>query len=511
MPTKLIYFIFSFISGVLLAAAYLPFGLWWLSFIAIVPFMYIVWFSEIKSYKLIFGLSFLFFLVFFLIYLFWIRYVSFLGMLALCLFMAWLSAICMTIGKYVYEKLKISWWLIAIISWLSLEFVISYLFGGFPWVLLGYALAPVLSLCQIADIFGVFGISLLVIYINCAIAYVIKNYYEIESYAFIPLGYGIIFLAISWVYGNHIIKDSDSEEVSKIRIAIVQPNIKPEIKHDKSQDRKTINKIIQLSKHAAKSSPQLLIWPESAIAGYLQDYNVAYYYISNFFAEYKIPIMSGTTRYYDDYTTKKRLYYNSVSVLEPPMQIKNIRDKEHLVVFGEFIPFEEYLPFLKLVTPIDGSFSRGETNSVYEFKYGTNDENSVCFGPLICFEDVFPKLAIALVKKGANILVNLTNDGWFGNHQPLQHSKLAMFRAIETRTPLIRATNTGISSVFDKTGKVIGELIIDGKNVNLQGVLSVEIPIQPASSTFYMKCGNILAVASFICLFVLIVPAYRKA
>ena len=509
MSTKLTYLIFCIISGFLLSLAFPGAEIWWISFFAITPFMYIIWFSEIKSYRLIFLLSYVFFFTFFIFSLFWIRHVSIPGLLSLTLFLALLSAIVITIGKYISVKIKIAWWIISSISWLSIEFIFSYFLGGFPWTLLGYALAPYLPLCQIADIFGVHGISLLVIYINCAFAYVIKNYAEIENYAFIPVGFGITFLAITWVYGNHHLTNKIvNDPENNLRIAFIQPNIEPKIKHDSSKDRSSINKIINLSKQAANSSPDLLIWPESAIPGYLQNYNISYYSISNFFNKYNIPILSGITRYYDDYSIKKRLYYNSAAVLYPPMLIKEIYDKEHLVAFGEFIPLEKYLPFLKLATPISGSFSRGQSNTVYNFKY--KDKFTAHLGILICFEDVFPSLAIKMVKRGANLLVNLTNDGWFGKIQPKQHSRIAMFRAIETRTPLIRSTNTGISSVFDRTGKVIKELSKDGKNVDILGYLPVDIPLQAPAKTFYMLCKDFLAAISFFSLIILIIPAYKK-
>jgi len=163
-------------------------------------------------------------------------------------------------------------------------------------------------------------------------------------------------------------------------------------------------------------------------------------------------------------------------------------DKMHLVIFGEYVPLEKYLPFLKLVTPIDGSYSSGKRAQLITVSVSNQTVN---FGSLICFEDVFGYLSRKMASRGADVLLNLTNDGWFkSSPEPFQHAALASFRAIETRRPLIRATNSGITTIIDRLGQTQEVLHKKEKYTELNGILYGKINIYKSSQTIYTRFGD---------------------
>ena len=181
-------------------------------------------------------------------------------------------------------------------------------------------------------------------------------------------------------------------------------------------------------------------------------------------------------------------YFNGAGIIEADGTVRAIYDKMHLVMFGEYVPFERYLPFLSLVTPIEGSYTPGAQTTLLVV---SNRQVMARLGPLICFEDAFGYLGRRMTRAGADVLVNLTNDGWFrSSPQPFQHAALAGFRAIEMRRPLIRATNAGVTLVVDRCGRETAVLERNGRRTEINGVLFDVVPLHERQLTVYARFGD---------------------
>jgi apolipoprotein N-acyltransferase len=179
-------------------------------------------------------------------------------------------------------------------------------------------------------------------------------------------------------------------------------------------------------------------------------------------------------------------YYNSAYLINPDGKIQGKYDKVHLVPFGEYVPFKKWLPFLGKMVEEVGDFWPGEKGST--IKWGNYK-----LGVQICFEIIFPGLSRAVVNNNAALLVNLTNDAWYGNScAPYQHFSMTVFRAIENRKALVRSANTGISGFIDPVGRIIAETALFS-----DAVLTRSVPII-FMTTFYTRFGDLFAIACLV-------------
>jgi apolipoprotein N-acyltransferase len=185
-------------------------------------------------------------------------------------------------------------------------------------------------------------------------------------------------------------------------------------------------------------------------------------------------------------------YFNSAILIDIDGQMVQVYNKQHLVLFGEYIPLRKQLPFLEQLVPID-DFTAGQGNVLFRLTDGRS------FSTLICFEDTIPGLARRTAKDGAGFLVNITNDAWFGpSRQPRMHLDNAVFRAVENRRALVRATNTGMSCGILPTGDVVPCVTAaDGRQIMVEGVVIVDVPVQSGPMTFYTKYGDVFAMLCF--------------
>jgi apolipoprotein N-acyltransferase len=176
-------------------------------------------------------------------------------------------------------------------------------------------------------------------------------------------------------------------------------------------------------------------------------------------------------------------YYNSAYLLDPDGNILGRYDKVHLVPYGEYIPLKRFFPFLGKITEAVGNFVPGQKGQVLSWE-GKN------VGILICFEIIFPELSRAMALNGAQILVNMTNDAWFGRSSaPYQHLSMAVFRAVETRRALARSANTGISAFIDPSGRIMDQTPLYEEAARTQA-----LPLM-TENTFYTRYGDIFAVS----------------
>ncbi len=366
--------------------------------------------------------------------------------------------------------------------WVSLEFARSFFLTGFPWASLGYSNYRILPLIQIADVTGVYGVSFLVVLGNMVVYLVLRGFVKSrDGKGEYPLRSGIVFLAlmlVACVYGYLRLSNSGPGET--IKVALVQGNIDQSIKWDPAFRDATITIYDRLSRQAAAGGVDLVVWPESAAPFFFQEGGEPSSRIMALATATQSPVVFGSPAYEDANGVRK--LYNSAFLLSADGKLLGRSDKVHLVPFGEYVPLAQALPFVQKLVEGVGDFSPGE-------RLEALDTGRAKIGVLVCFEGIFPELSRRYARAGAQVLVNITNDAWYGRSSaPYQHLSMASFRAVENRMPLIRAANTGITAIIDCNGHITGETPL------FKEAFVVDRVRLGTSETFYTRFGDVFAV-----------------
>ncbi|MCX5706788.1 MAG: apolipoprotein N-acyltransferase [Candidatus Omnitrophica bacterium] len=489
-----------FLSAALLALSFSSFNLWVLAWFGFLPlFFALSGKSKLQAFFLSYTTGFFFWL--FAIY--WLIHVTPAGLIVLSLYLGLYFAIFGFVFSLSYI-LPTNYYLLFIPSlWVGLEYIRGYLLSGFPWSLLGYSQYRNLAIIQIADITGVWGVSFLVMLVNVVIKEVIiyrpntsrprpiKSLLLVCALMFILLCYGIYKLYLQPL----------TSSVKPIRVSVIQGNIPQELKWDASAREFVLNKYFKLTDKATRESLDLIIWPEAAVPVVLEEGSSYYGRVMDYVKNIKKPLLFGAVTYKDS------LYYNSALLVSGEGRLVKEYAKFHLVPFGEYIPLRKVFPFLETIAPI-GDIAAGEEYTLFNIPGKDNK-----FAVLICFEDVFPELSRSFVNKGADFLINITNDAWFGaTSEAYQHLAASVFRAVENRVYLLRSANTGISGFVLPTGRVIS-LVEDNssRNMFITGYKTQDIFITRHTPSFYAKYGDLFAyVCILYILYVIISRFYKK-
>ncbi len=342
------------------------------------------------------------------------------------------------------------------LCWVALEYIRSVVLSGFPWGLLGYSQYARTQLIQIADIFGVYGISGLVVAANSAVFLLLlsclgkgwqgRKVGRTQAAGLLLCVVGLFVAAL--FYGNLRLYAVDRRlaDAEKVDVALVQANIEQMQKWDAAFRRQSLEKHFRLSQAAENPEPELIVWPETAVPFYFQYRREATEKLLARAGQTGAALLVGAPSV--EREGKKTTYYNSAYLISPEGEVRGRYDKVHLVPFGEYVPFRKWLFFIDTLVVQVGDFESGSKGNVIS-------RPPADIGMLICYEAIFPELSAAMTKSGAAFLVNITNDAWFGNTgAPRQHFSMAVLRAVENRRSLVRAANTGISGFIDPAGRI---------------------------------------------------------
>jgi apolipoprotein N-acyltransferase len=317
----------------------------------------------------------------------------------------------------------------------------------FPWQL-GHSQLAVTYLAQAAEIAGAVPISFLIIWFSDSL---IQSFRENKRKR--SLYVSALVMAAVLTFGYSRTQYFRNASYPAQNVTLVQANISLEEKHDLRLPKFNLNRYVELSRpYTGKDT--LVIWPESALTEFISSH------LKNVSEEPygRLPSIANTPLLLGGLTFESReKLYNSAIGISGDGSVAGIYNKQILMPFGEYTPFAGIFPWLKDINATAGEFSAGDKISVIEFK--TNSNSHVKISPLICYEDVIPSLARAAALSGAEVLVNITNDAWFGNTiAPYQHNLIASFRAIENRRYLLRATNTGLTAIINPLGENVASL-----------------------------------------------------
>ena len=517
-------------SAALLILAFPSFNQSWAAWIALVPWLLFLRGATPRAALL---WSSLIGFVFFLASMWWLIHVTVAGWLILCAYLAlyfgafgWLVTALATrrkdqaTGRTRWGRREFIWLVPAV--WVASEYARSRVLSGLGWNLLAYSQTTRLQLIQIADVTGVWGVSFVVVLVNVVIADMLhavswRKGRRAEDHAALPqatsrLTAGLIVWLLALAYGAWRLDHLPAG--SSVRVAVVQGNIPQEEKWDEAARESIVSRYEGLTREAARSRPQLIVWPETATPGYLDLDEFVTQRVSALARSVGIPLLVGAPMGYLD-AAQWRIT-NSAALLDPDGAIRQRYDKLHLVPFGEFVPFEAQAPWLRGILPPIGEFSPGMHPTVFRLANREPRATSRAAAPppfsvLICFEDIFPQIARRFVREGARLLLVITNDAWFGpTAAAYQHAQASTFRAVELRVPVVRAANTGWSGCIDPAVRWVDRVHhASGKELFVAGTQTCEVPTG-SSHTVYCRWGDWFALGCVLVSLGVLGTAFRR-
>ncbi len=443
-----------------------------------------------------------------------------LGWLALSAYLAlypgvwvWLLSGKLTGGGWTQRTL---WALAGAALWVALEMIVGRLFSGFPWLFVGNSQFQLLPLIQIASVTGVYGVSFLVVWASLALysaALAILRQPTMRHAWMSEIALPLIAVVGVFAFGVSRLREPTSD-TSTLRVTFIQPAIPQTMIWDVNENTNRFQQLLDLTIEAldaardAGKPTDLLLWPEAALP---QFDDASFVAITNLIQTHYLWMIFGADEVEWRETAPGQHDYdvfNSAFLFDPAGQCTAIYRKRNLVIFGEYIPLVRWLPFVKWLTPIGGGFTAGDR--VVPFVLDPVDKPSVASdsaspeglhqrsvrtATLICFEDVFPNLVREYVHEDTDFLVNLTNDGWFGESaEQWQHAASAVFRAVENGVPLLRCCNNGLTCWIDGRGRMRDIFRDEAGSIYGTGHLTMEIPLLPSGErrvmTFYNRHGD---------------------
>ena len=389
------------------------------------------------------------------------------AMALLALYMAaYLSLFCLLLNlalrKYAPATGSAMLLLAAPTIWVGLDFLRSVLFTGFPWMDLGYGLYQQPLLIQAADLGGHHLLTFVIVLVNGLVVWLIERFNSQEKIPgwkpLLPAAFAtVLLLCLAGYSGYRLLQVKTSGTANEqVTISVIQGNIEQAEKWAPGQKEKTVSQYLRLSGQALAAQPELLVWPETALP-FFPSQNPLMNNVLSFIRENRVNLITGSPYFVlktDPPASQPKGgkrpidYFNSGLLLDQSARLAGRYDKQHLVPYGEYVPLRSYLWFLKPLVVQVGDFSTGTS-------FEPLQTGKIRAGILICFESIFPDIARQEVLAGSNLLVNLTNDAWYGRSSaPHQSMAMSVLRAVENRRSLVRAANTGISGFVAPTGVI---------------------------------------------------------
>ena len=503
-------YVFALIAGLALAAAFPKMSLAGLAWVA--PALMLAS-AHGKSGGDTFRTGYVAGLAFWLASLYWLLLIPFrwlgipfgpaLGWMALSAYLAlypamWVWIVSRVPGVPDSWFRRSGWALSGAAAWVALEMIRARLFGGFPWNFIGSSQYQLTPLIQIASATGVYGVSFLVVWTSLALFSAAREILRQPANRHAWLGEIILPLAslvAVFAFGLGRLRERSGGGPT-LRVTFIQPAIPQTMIWDDAAADQRFDELLQLTQLALTNHPDLLLWPEAAVPHKLRYDEPTLLAVTALAQSNHLWIILGS----DDKEPARHPrhegeadYFNASFLVAPNGALAQRYCKRNLVIFGEYVPFSRALPFLKWLSgSSDASdFSPGDKPETFVLDRGAPVRTST----LICFEDTFPHLVREYAEADTDFLVNLTNDGWFGESAAQwQHASGAVFRAVENGLPLLRCCNNGLTCWIDARGRLRETLRDPTGSEYGAGVLTAQIPVlapdELRARTFYNRRGD---------------------
>jgi len=500
------------VSGLLSLAAAPPYGYGFVAFFSLIPLLHAV--RMAPDYRTSFLGGWFAGIAFFVPALVWLIPVTAVGWLALALYCAVYFALFAIAIRWT-SRLTALWTALFLSStWILLEYIRSIAFTGFPWLLLSHSQHNFELFIQSLDIIGALGLGGIIVAVNVLV------YEAWKRKQVRPVLAAFIVLCAVCTYGfarTGTIRLRPSLHVAAIQAAV--PQEMKETLEGKYDPEGVLARYVAQTKGLTAKNLDLIVWPETIflfpytlnvnpdalVEGNAKDARTAQNTLRDIAQSRGAYVLAGATTYLPadlgyvaDPVRAAQIpigaweqRYNSAVLVNAKGEYVDRYDKMHLVPFGEYIPLPNAIPFLARFVPFDESLIAGERRTIFKVPF---DQGTAQFGVLICYEDADADMARHLRLAGADFIVNMSNDAWFGESELGQHFVAARYRAIENRVAVLRNGNNGITGIIDPLGKVQSELgqMIDGKFVmrDVMGHLEGQMFITDSHS-IYSRIGDL--------------------
>jgi apolipoprotein N-acyltransferase len=505
----------AIVSGFALGLAFPKFDFNLLAWAAFVPLLYA---ADGQSLRAVFGLGWLQGMARHALSLYWIEItlhtfagvnpmIAILPMLLLAALLAIFSAVAFFASEFCSRRLRIPLFVTLPIAWAAVEWVQSFFPIGFPWNLVGYSAYRNLELIQFAEFTGVYGVSALILFFN-AVVFTILFTRASRSAQMASLVSLTALMVAATVFGSLRIRQLESAApAGKLRVAMVQGDIPQSIKWDPKFLESSFRVYANQTEMAAKRGVDLTIWPEAAAAFFFQpedryppDFSVDESYRTALLTLARttgVPILFGAPAL--QARDGQVGFTNRAYLVSGQGTVVAWYDKIQLVPFGEYVPLHAILGGLvnKIVKGF-GDMIPGEVQTIFTVK-------GARLGVLICYESVFPDLTRRAADAGAEILVNITNDAWYGTSSaPYQLLAMATMRSVETKLPMIRVANTGISAIIGPTGGIIAPTPLFQRGTEIEDVSYRD------RATVYTRVGDLFSEICFVLTVAALIIGWRR-
>lgn len=513
-------FLLAFATGIFLSISFPPLKFGFFATVGFVPILFLI--DKLENYKQLFRYSYLAFFFFNLFTLYWVGGWSkeadpflMVGCVLLILFHPVLFFLPMWF--YMFVKRNIGGGLHLLIFpfvFVLFEYSRSITELAFPWLTLGNTQTYFVEKIQFVEFTGVYGLSFLILVVNVLFYMSLKRIFENKTFfSWDVLKYLVLAIFIYILpdfYGFYVLRNADKEVKKEMKVGLIQPDINPWLKWEGTLSDQ-LELYMGMTKKLVEENPnvELIVYPETAITYYflLSQYRYYFNWFKNEIDKLNVAILTGfpDAKFYDDAskappsshlikeTGQRYDAFNAMGLFIPNENKVQKYAKMILVPFGERLPYADTFHFL--IEPLQwgvgiSNWAKGRDTTVFEMK--TRDGNLVKFSGLICYESIYPTFVREFVKRGAQFLVVITNDSWYGNTSgPYQHFQYSILRAIENRRSIVRCANGGISGFIDPYGRVKRKTRFHEKT-QIADVITLN-----DKKTFYTRHGDLIVHVAF--------------
>jgi apolipoprotein N-acyltransferase len=391
---------------------------------------------------------------------------------------------------------RVAWALSGASAWVALEMIASRLFTGFPWNLLGSTQWQMTPLIQITAFTGIYGVSFVLVWFALSLVSAFWMLLHRPAQRSSCMAEMIVpLVAVAAIYSAGFSRLTHAPKLERnIKLTLVQPSIPQTLIWDETKSDERFQQLTHLSELALTNPTDILLWPEAAVPKLLRYDSNTFSAVTTLARSHHVWMIIGADDAEPEHEGQpdgKALFYNSSFMIDRDGRLAGRYRKRNLVIFGEYMPFARWLSFLQILAPIGEGYRRGE-GCVPFLMPDLAAKTSV----LICFEDLFPHYVREYVDDDTDFLVNLTNNGWFGESAAQwQHAVSALFRAVENGVPLVRCSNNGLTCWVDPWGRMQRLFADPDGSVYGAGIMTAEVSLPPAGTkwpaTYYRLHGDV--------------------